>query len=400
MVKKFIKGRGSIQSIIFLTGMLMVLGILYYARTLVEDLRFDAHRNLTVRVEQYRLLATYSPQEVLDFTQTIDFPLVYTDEQGNPKFWKNLDLVRDSNGNIDSLQIRQIVQRMDSQHNPIPFSYDTLTDYFHYGDSALIRRVQWFPVISIIAALLFGVIGYIGFHYIRRSEESGIWVGMARETAHQLGTPISSIMGWIELLESDPGMPEALQQMRLDTQRLEKIAYRFNKIGSKVSLEPADLKELIERVSGYFSTRLSRGSRQISFVLEIDDNLPRVMMNAFLFEWVIENLIKNSIDSISTTGGTISIKAYCVKGGGRVHIDFTDTGRAIEPSMKEEIFRPGYSTKKRGWGLGLSLARRIVSDYHKGRIFVLVTKPGVGITFRIILKELEVGSIGKARTGS
>jgi two-component system, NtrC family, sensor histidine kinase KinB len=398
--RKLIRGKGSIRSFIFLLGMIMVMGILYYAKTLVEDLRLDAHRNLTVRVEQYRLLATYSPQEVLDFTGTIDFPLVYTNQNGDPKFWKNLDLDLDSEGKVDSLQLLQLIKQMDAQHEPIPFSYDTLTDYFHYGDSELISRVQWFPVVTIIAAVFFGLIGYIGFQYIRRSEESGIWVGMARETAHQLGTPISSLMGWIELLETDPMMPEALEQMRLDTQRLEKIAYRFNKIGSKVALEPENLKVLIERVCGYFETRLSRGSRQISFVLEIDSELPRVMLNQFLFEWVIENLIKNSIDSISTTGGTISVHVYSQKNGQRVIIDFTDTGRAIDPSLKEEVFRPGYSTKKRGWGLGLSLARRIVSDYHKGRIFVLSTKPGVGITFRIILKKLEEQTVEQIRSNS
>ncbi len=386
MRREHLRHRGTIKGLIFLLGIFTAIGILVYARVLVDDLRKEARSNLTVRVEQYRLLATYSPQEVLDFTKTIDFPLIYTDSKGEPKFWKNLDPALDEPTEENLAVIREELRRMDALHAPIPFQYDTLTDYFHYGDSDLVRRVQLFPVFTLIASIIVGLLGYLGFRVIRRAEESGVWVGMARETAHQLGTPISSIMGWIEVLESDPGMTEALEQMKLDTQRLEKIAYRFNKIGSEVDLSAQNLKELLERVVDYFSHRLPRGGRDIHFVIDAEEGLPLAQLNLFLFEWVIENLIRNALDSISRDGGTIRLEARSIKQGTRVLLDVSDTGKGVDPSMREEIFRPGYTTKSRGWGLGLSLARRIVEDYHQGRIFVRDTKPGHGITFRILLK--------------
>ena len=387
MILRRTNARGTIKGLIFLLGVLVVIGILSYARYLVVKLRAEASQNLQVRVQQYSLLATYSPEEVLDFTRTIDFPLIYADAEGNPKFWKNLPVELEERNQENLRRVQQIMTRMDAVHEPIPFQYDTLTDYFHYGDSDVIRQVQIFPVIVLLATVAFGLLGYFGYRQIRRSEESSIWVGMARETAHQLGTPISSIMGWIEVLEADPGMVEALEQMKLDAGRLEKIAYRFNKIGSEVDLAPADLGQLIDRVVGYFKQRLPRAGRDVHFQIEIEEGLRRVMLNEFLFEWVIENLIKNSLDSMASTGGVILICARAPKPD-RIHLDLTDTGKGIDPGHKEDIFRPGFTTKKRGWGLGLSLARRIVQQYHGGRIFVLETRPGAGITFRIVLRYL------------
>lgn len=384
-----VQARGTIKGVVFLAGILTAIGILGYARVLVGDLRAEARANLAVRVEMYRLLATYSPQEVLDFTRTIDFPLVYTDDRGTPKFWKNLPEEFDDHDSLDVERVRQLVLRMDAVHEPIPFDYDTLRDYFHYGDSELIQRVQLFPVVTLLASILVGLLGYLGFRTIRKSEESGVWVGMARETAHQLGTPISSLMGWIEVLETDPTMEEALEQMKLDTRRLEKIAYRFNKIGSEVELSEQPLEPLLERILDYFRRRLPRGGRDIAIELALEEGLPNLPLNAFLFEWVIENLVKNSLDSISQTGGTIRIEGRCARQGQRVHLDVSDTGKGVDPSLKEEIFRPGFSTKSRGWGLGLSLARRIVEDVHGGRIYVHETRPGRGIVFRIALRPLR-----------
>lgn len=382
---RVIRAGGTIKGLLLLVGVAVSITLLFLARDLVEDLRAEARMNLKVRVEYYGLLATHYPERVLDFIQTIDFPLVYTDAAGQPKFWKNLDPALEEDNEANRATVRRMVQEMDQIHEPIPFQYDTITDYFHYGDSVLIERVQLFPVYALAAAILVGFLGYLGFRQIRRAEESGVWVGMARETAHQLGTPISSLMGWIEVLESDPGMTEALEQMKLDTGRLEKIASRFNKIGSEVELSPVDLPRLLERVVDYFGSRLPRGGRDISFEIVVEPGLPSARLNAFLFEWVIENLVKNSLDSLSLTGGTIRLEARCARQGQRVVLDVSDTGKGVDPAMKEEIFRAGFTTKSRGWGLGLSLARRIVEDYHKGRIFVHETRPGRGITFRILV---------------
>ncbi len=380
------------RSLVLLLGVAAAIFILFLARELVEDLRAEARRNLTVRVEHYGLLATHNPEQVLDFLQTIDFPLIVTDARGNPKFWRTLNSAFDSTKTPNTLSARDstllygMIRQMDVVHEPIPFEYDTLTDYFHYGDSRLIERVQLFPVYTLVASILVGFLGYLGFRQIRRAEESGVWVGMAKETAHQLGTPISSLMGWIEVLESDPGMGEALDQMKLDTARLEKIAARFNKIGSEVELSPVDLPRLLERVVDYFSSRLPRGGRDIFFEIVVEPGLPPARLNAFLFEWVIENLVKNSLDSIGQSGGQIRLEARTARQGQRVVLDVSDTGKGVDLSLKEQIFRPGYTTKSRGWGLGLSLARRIVEDYHRGRIYVHDTRPGRGITFRIQLQ--------------
>ncbi|MCA9783199.1 MAG: HAMP domain-containing histidine kinase [Candidatus Cloacimonetes bacterium] len=380
-----LRTRGAIKGLLFLLGVLLVISILLYAKSLVDDLKAQARREMSSRIEQYSLLVTFSADRVLDFIDTIDFPLVVTDAEGNPKFWKNIDWA-DSADSTSMRELKEFVVRMDQTgHEPIPVTYGGLTDYFHYGDSDLIRRVQIFPVVAILSIGFFGLLGYLGFRYVLTMEEGNIWVGMARETAHQLGTPISSLMGWIEVLELDPGMTDALEQMKLDTARLEKIAYRFSKIGSQVDLKPADVEAVIRKVVDYFSHRLPRGGRDVFLECEIEQPLPLVLLNAFLFEWVIENLIKNSLDSISATGGHIRLDARVVRQGTRLQIDVSDTGKGVDPARREEIFRPGVTSKSRGWGLGLSLARRIIQGYHSGRIFVHETRPGKGITFRILL---------------
>jgi two-component system, NtrC family, sensor histidine kinase KinB len=386
MVRDHLRGHGTIKGVLFVLVTLAAIALLVHARGLVNDLRLDAQKNVSLRVAQYSLLATYSPQEVLNFTGTIDFPLVYTDENGEPKFWKNLGPELEEDTEENRKKIRQLVHRMDTVHEPIPFQYGNLTDYFHYGDSDLINQVKLFPIVTLIAVFALGLLAYSGFHQIRNAEESGVWVGMARETAHQLGTPISSLMGWIEVLEADPGMPEALEQMRVDTARLEKIAYRFNQIGSSVSLEPTSLEPLLKRNTEYFRARLPRGGRDIELRCQMEDNLPKAELNAFLFEWVIENLLRNSLDSISADGGVITVAARRGKSK-RLIVDVTDTGQGMDPAVKEEIFRPGFTTKSRGWGLGLSLARRIVQKVHGGKIFVQEITPGERVCFRIILKE-------------
>ncbi len=392
-----LRSRGGIKGLLFLTGVLLVIAILVYAKSLVDDLKAQARTHMSTRIEQYSLLVTYSADEVLDFVDTIDFPLVVTDDEGNPKFWKNIPWA-DGEDPESMDRLRQYVERMDrSGHEPIPVHYGDYTDWFHYDDSDLIRRVQFFPVVAILAIAFFGLLGYLGFRYVLDTEEGHVWVGMARETAHQLGTPISSMMGWIEVLESDPGMTEALDQMKRDTARLEKIAYRFSKIGSAVDLKPADVGAIIERVVDYFQHRLPRGGRDVRLICETGRDLPGAMLNSFLFEWVIENLIRNSLDSISATGGEIRIESRAIRQGNKLQIDVSDTGKGIDPARREEIFRPGYTTKSRGWGLGLSLARRIIEGYHKGRIFVHDTRPGKGITFRILLDA--TGEIPPAKEG-
>jgi signal transduction histidine kinase len=239
---------------------------------------------------------------------------------------------------------------------------------------------------------MFILIGFWGFNSIRRNEQRLIWVGMAKETAHQLGTPISSLLGWIELLraraEDNNGDVGTLAEMQRDVERLGKVASRFSQIGSQADLKEQELAPILEEVIKYFRRRLPQMGKEVN--LEIinahPDEIRPIALNRDLFEWVLENLIKNSLDAIEKPKGEIILELKpATSSRHRVMLDIRDNGRGVEPAIRKDIFRPGFSTKKRGWGLGLSLAKRIVEDYHHGRLFLKETRVGDGSTMRIIL---------------
>ena len=227
------------------------------------------------------------------------------------------------------------------------------------------------------------LIAFIGFRHIQLSEQSSIWVGMAKETAHQLGTPLTSMLGWLELLRAEGNQSRALEEMTRDIRRLEKVTARFSQIGSTETLSPHPITETIGETSDYFRSRLPQSGRPIEITEEIDSN-PLVPVNRELFSWVLENLLKNSLDALGETGGKITIA--CSMRGNRIIVDVSDNGRGIEPRDRRHIFRPGFSTKTRGWGLGLSLARRIIEEYHGGRLYLKDSVPGQGTTMRIVLR--------------
>jgi len=257
----------------------------------------------------------------------------------------------------------------------------------HYGESILITRLRWLPYIEIVIAALFIFVGYIGFSYIKRSEQSNIWVGMARETAHQLGTPLSSMMGWVEILKLRPQpeskLTDTIAEMENDLLRLNKIADRFSKIGSKPDLREEDLSDVIKGVLVYFQKRIPQMGKRVELVAEPGEEV-RAKINRELFEWVLENLVKNGLDAMEDGKGRISFQIS--RQNGAPVIDVTDTGKGIDAAYRKDIFRPGFSTKKRGWGLGLSLSKRIIETYHRGKLTVKESKLGVGTTFRIRLR--------------
>jgi signal transduction histidine kinase len=266
---------------------------------------------------------------------------------------------------------------------------DSIVQHLHYGESLLITRLRWLPYIEIGVAGMFVLVGYIGFSYIKRNEQSNIWVGMAKETAHQLGTPLSSLLGWIEMMKEyaveNPKQLSTIADMEHDLHRLQKVTERFSKIGSKPSLKEENLREVIESVITYYRQRLpSRFAQGRNIEISIDTEAnPAARINRELFEWVIENLIKNAIDAMEGSQGSITFSI--ARRGTSIFLDVRDTGKGIDLKSKQDIFRPGYSTKQRGWGLGLSLSKRIIETYHKGKIFVKESKPGKGTTFRIRL---------------
>jgi len=342
-----------------------------------------------------------NPNTVIDLNfflneviQGADYPIIYTDSNGKPISCRNIRPDLDSLTNLanlsnsDSLYIYGQLQKISQDNLPISITYQGFVlGYYYYGYSPVIYKLRIFPYLAISAGLLFLIIGYIGFSYIKRSEERYIWIGMAKETAHQLGTPLTALSGWIELIKLDRDkLPIALMEMENDIKRLSKVANRFSKIGSVPELKSTDLNALILNVAEYFQRRLPNLHKKIDLLTELHE-VPAIALNIYLFEWVLENLIKNSIDAIEQDNGLIVISTYLYNEQ-KVIIDISDNGKGIPANLKNNIFKPGFSTKTRGWGLGLSLARRIIVEYHQGKLFLKESRPFDKTVFRIILKIL------------
>ena len=267
--------------------------------------------------------------------------------------------------------------------------------WLHYGDSPLVKRLSWLPWVALCVTGLFIVVGYLGFRNIKNSEQRSIWVGMARETAHQLGTPLSSLYGWIELMKAELESPldgdegaakrrfeQIIAEMEEDTSRLNKIASRFSLIGSRPELRLEDLNDVIGETAVYLRDRLSR---EIEIHHVPSGEVPPVPLNRQLIGWAFENLFKNAADAMEGKGGRIDVSAEVRQDAKWVDIRVRDNGKGIPPHLVKQVFLPGYSTKKRGWGLGLAFVKRIVEDYHRGKIVVHESTPGEGTTFLISL---------------
>jgi signal transduction histidine kinase len=326
-----------------------------------------------------------------EIINTVDFPVVVTDWNNEPSrpYYDNIkNITLNTHETLEEQRrfLKDLIADLDRSHPPIKVTYqDTVVlSYLHYGESSLVVQLRWLPYIELAVAALFILIGYISFSYIKRSEQSNIWVGMARETAHQLGTPISSMLGWVELLKEqsagDKTATETLLDMESDLHRLQKIADRFSKIGSKPDLHDEDLTEVIGNVTEYFQRRIPQTGKKVQLVIESKQPV-HAPINRELFEWVIENLTKNALDAMETGKGTIAFTLSEL--GKNIYIDISDTGKGITPKHRNNVFRPGFSTKKRGWGLGLSLSKRIIEAYHAGKLVLKEPNAGFKTTFRI-----------------
>lgn len=292
-------------------------------------------------------------------------------------------------GNIDILSlndqdyVRNLISKMAYENNPIEINLpDHGKSYIYYMNSDLMRQIMYYPYVMLAVISVFLFISYLLFSTARKSEQNLVWIGMSKETAHQLGTPLSSLMAWIELLKMKWGDSEEITEIEKDIQRLEDITERFSKIGSPAKLEEQDLLQVLHESTSYLQPRISK---KIIFKMNTPDAKPVIVpLNKQLFEWVIENLCKNAVDAMNSAGTiTISIE----EARHHVIIDFEDTGKGIPKSQHKTIFRPGFTSKKRGWGLGLSLSKRIISDYHKGKIFVKSSVIDKGTVIRVILRK-------------
>jgi signal transduction histidine kinase len=271
---------------------------------------------------------------------------------------------------------------MEGENTPIMVSFgEQGISYIFYKDSELLTIMKFFPIAQILIIAVFLAIAYLLFSYSRRAEQNRVWAGMAKETAHQLGTPLSSIMAWIELLKMREGNEEAVAEIEKDIERLEIITERFSKIGSEMKLDNNDIVEIISNSIDYLRPRTPK---KINYIVNLPEKEILLPVNGPLFSWVIENICKNAIDAMDGSG-TITVQLK--EESRHVIIDFSDTGKGISITEQKAIFNPGYTSKKRGWGLGLSLSKRIIRDYHQGKIFVKSSVTGKGTTFRIVLRK-------------
>lgn len=284
-----------------------------------------------------------------------------------------------------------IIAEYASMNEPIRIelgSEDRLQDqYIYYGDSGIIRTLKYFPYVQFGLLALFLGMGYLSLSSIKRTEQSHLWVGMAREAAHQLGTPLSSLYGWVALLKEQNNDRETLNiahEISDDVQRMQTVAERFNKIGSVPELKPKRVSSIIRQVMNYLERRMPQIGKQVALTMEIRSD-KRIPINPELFAWALENLLKNSLDAIDKNSEDARVHIETHEHNDYYVIDVSDNGKGIEKKYRSEIFNPGYSTKRRGWGLGLSLTRRIVEEYHKGRVFVHKSTPGKGTTFRLMI---------------
>ncbi|HDP68187.1 MAG TPA: HAMP domain-containing histidine kinase [Candidatus Marinimicrobia bacterium] len=382
----------TIKRILLLLAIILIIALLWYSQQIVDKLREDLNNQISFYAGVYARAAVEESEQ--DFSFIFDeiirkstIPMIISAElDKHPTAWRNVG-IEDLDLNPETVKkLEQIMAEMDSANDPIPLTYKNYDlGYIHYGDTKLIRQLVMLPYIEITVVALFIFLGYMGFQVIRSSEKRSIWVGMAKETAHQLGTPLTSLMGWVELLQSDYPENENIAEMARDIRRLEKITNRFSRIGSTPAAEKVSINATIQEAVDYYLRRLPQLGPGIQVKFEPSTDY-QVTIIRDLFAWAIENLIKNAIDAVPQKNGKIRIQTGLTKNGKWLAIDFIDNGKGILSKDRKNIFRPGYSTKKRGWGLGLSLTKRIITDYHRGKISVVESRPKEKTTLRILIK--------------
>jgi len=376
----------------------LIIGIasVLYTNSIVEELkeREERYIELFAKTQEYTSDPDNSENLIFIFQEIVtpnnSIPVIVVDANGNPSIYRNIDI--DSSKHDEEARkkiLEKELEIMEQEYEPITISWTGSNDpsdyqYIYYRNSDLIYRLRYYPYVqlSVIAAFVF--FGYVSFSYSRKAEQNQVWVGLAKETAHQLGTPLSSLMAWLEIMKIDDDLKEkeVTKELEKDISKLELITSRFSSIGSVPVLRDENISKIIQSTVSYLQKRTSK-KVAINFVSK--DDLVTADINKPLFDWVIENLCKNAIDAMSGEGEiTITLKEGKY---GDALIDIKDTGKGIPSRKVKEIFQPGFSTKKRGWGLGLTLAKRIIENYHNGKITVRESIVNVGTTFRIILKR-------------
>ncbi len=380
---------------ILVTAFIIGLASIYYTNVLVTQLKEREKRLIELYAKTLEYTANQKNSQNLGFIfQEIivpnnSIPVIWTDGAGRPIQFRNLDISNSLPEKEKQEILRSEIQIMKQEHDPILIRFeneDGVTydyNYVYYKNSALLYQLRYYPYVQLTVIAIFGVLAYLAFNYSKTAEQNRIWVGLAKETAHQLGTPISSLMAWLEYFKTEVMIkdPTVLQEFEKDIARLEMITSRFSSIGSAPLLNYEDIHQAIRNTVSYLQGRIST---KVKFSVQALPQDIRAKINKPLFDWVIENICKNAVDAMEGQGIIdISIKKAS---DGNVMIDITDTGKGIPKSKIKQVFQPGYTTKSRGWGLGLTLVKRIIENYHQGKIFVKSSEHGVGTTFRIILR--------------
>lgn len=401
-----------LKGYLFLGVAVLTLAMLLYSNHLIGRMQHNAEATS-------RLFSRYMSNvlfEVADdgslaqlraVVQESDFPIIITVLGGIPILWHNVPVDERTEEDLQMLmnmdvhnpptpklqKLVDLYREFDKTNTPIPIQVvgaGNTDSYVHFGPSALQRELRYMPFAMLAIFLVFMAVAIQGLRYLKLSEQRSIWVGMARETAHQLGTPLSAMLGWVQVLKDhavergDRAMTGYVDEMEIDLARLNKISDRFSKIGSTPELVVVDLKPVLERTVTYFHKRLPTLKSTSALGLTCEGDV-RVRGNEELLEWVFENLVKNAIDALGEAGGRIDIAARHVSGERIVEVSVRDTGRGIPGALRDLVFRPGFTTKRRGWGLGLALARRIVEEYHGGTIRLAESRAGKGTTFQVRL---------------
>lgn len=358
---------------------------LSYTDNLIEKLSVEERKKVELWAEGSRLLV--SDQDMGDnltfvlrvIAENETVPVILTDENDNINSYRNLDERKAKHPGY----LQHQLELMKEQHERIVIDLpDGHKNYIYYKDSYLLQQLSYYPYIQLGLIGLFILVSYFAFSSARKAEQNQVWVGMSKETAHQLGTPISSLMAWMEILKQEPANREYVDEIWKDINRLETIAQRFSKIGSTAVLNTCDLNMVLNNAVNYMR---SRTSDKVKFTVNLPSEYPiEVPLNTSLFEWVVENLCKNAVDAMNGSG---ELKIDVNQNPYYVFIDFSDTGKGIPKSKFNTVFQPGYTTKERGWGLGLSLAKRIVEQYHQGKIHIKSSEINKGTTIRIVLKK-------------
>ena len=373
-----------VKILLVIAAIVIAVVSLLVSHYLVRDLKREERAKMETWAEALQTLN--KADETTDLTLVLNvmqsnntIPVIVLNPDGTVTDCRNIDI----KGRDSADYVEKYGQRMYKAGDYIKITYGDSTDYqlVCYDESTMLKRLTQWPYVQLGIVMIFVVVAIFALLSSKKAEQNKVWVGLSKETAHQLGTPLSSLMAWVEILKENYPQDDLIPEMDKDVKRLERIAERFSKIGSLPEPVDSSMNEVLEHVTDYMDRRTSK---KVEMVREVPDHDVRVRMNASLFEWVIENLCKNAVDAMEGSG---RIVLTLTEEPGKVVIEVADNGKGIRKKDINNVFTPGFTTKKRGWGLGLSLAKRIVEEYHKGRIYVKQSEVGVGTTFRIEMRK-------------